>query len=489
MFCPNCGAENQGQNRFCTKCASLLGGGVSEHDIPIRDIDTEDLIPVAAVKEKGEFVSQVPNSSGEIYVRGKSRAVNSTQTDAPFDDSDRLEFNIPEATDSIVWPPEAVFVPSSEMEEAEDSPLEFPYFEDAQADDVFEQSLSGVTLAELEAADGLIEDSEARQQSTTEAFETTTIPQEIPDVVVAPVIPKVVREDPLEAPVDPVIEVGPAADSKKWSNIVFRIGSFALIVFVVFAAGVGTGMWIVSRPSKDVVAPEVIPAVETKPEEPSPPPGMAYVPGGEFIMGSDTGDEFSRPSHPTTVQPFFIDLTEVTNEDYQRFVAAAGHQTPAGWKNGTFLAGKGKFPVTGVSWFDAADYAEWAGKRLPTEEEWEFAARGTENRIYPWGNDWDPDLANAEHHAGGLRDVGEGGRSPFGLFDMSGNAWEWTASDAIPFPGGKAFPKSRLKLKIIRGGNWQSDRNKATAVFRGFYGASGEAEYNGTSFRCAKDIK
>ena len=149
MFCPNCGTENEGQNRFCTKCASLLGGGVSEHDIPIRSIDTADLIPAATVKERGEFIAQAPNSSGEIYVHGKSRAVNSTPSDAPFPDSSRLEFNIPESADSIVWPPEAVFVPSSDMAEPEDSPLEYPYFEDAQADDVFEQSLSGVTLAEL----------------------------------------------------------------------------------------------------------------------------------------------------------------------------------------------------------------------------------------------------------------------------------------------------------------------------------------------------
>jgi gamma-glutamyl hercynylcysteine S-oxide synthase len=97
-------------------------------------------------------------------------------------------------------------------------------------------------------------------------------------------------------------------------------------------------------------------------------------------------------------------------------------------------------------------------------------------------------LANAGNISKGVRNVGEGGRSPFGLFDMSGNAWEWTASDAKSYPNGKEFPWSRTRLKIIRGGNWQSNENTATTTFRGYYGAIGEREYNGTGFRCVKDI-
>jgi formylglycine-generating enzyme required for sulfatase activity len=216
---------------------------------------------------------------------------------------------------------------------------------------------------------------------------------------------------------------------------------------------------------------------------------MAYVPGGEFQMGSDEGDPLSRPAHKVAVAPFFIDVNEVTNEAYLEFVKATSHTPPARWKGGTtFPEGEGKFPVTGVNWYDALEYAAWVGKRLPTEAEWEFAAGGNDDRMYPWGNAWDASLANADNISKGVRKTGEGGRSPFGLFDMSGNAWEWTSSDAKSYPGGKEFPWSRLKLKIIRGGNWQSGSHTATTVFSRLLRCCGEREYDGTGFRCVKDV-
>ena len=87
-----------------------------------------------------------------------------------------------------------------------------------------------------------------------------------------------------------------------------------------------------------------------------------------------------------------------------------------------------------------------------------------------------------------LRSRRAGGVSPFGMYDMSGNAWEWTSSDARSYPAGKEFPRSTMRLKIIRGGSWQSDERSATTYFRGYYGAAGEREYKGTSFRCVKDL-
>jgi len=218
------------------------------------------------------------------------------------------------------------------------------------------------------------------------------------------------------------------------------------------------------------------------------PDGMVYIAGGEFLLGSNTGDEYSRPAHKVSVAPFFIDLTEVTNEEYKKFLDVSGRKPPTDWKNGAFPDGKARFPVTGVNWDDANAYAKWAGKRLPSEEEWEFAAKGTNNWIYPWGNDWKPEFANADKQRKGMQEVGRAqGKSPFGLFDMSGNAWEWTSSDAKAYPNGKSFPKNKLKLKIIRGGTWSSNKEDATTIFRTFWGATGQEDYSYTSFRCVKD--
>src|SRR5690349_20022879 len=113
---------------------------------------------------------------------------------------------------------------------------------------------------------------------------------------------------------------------------------------------------------------------------------MAYIPGGEFQMGSNDGDELERQQHKVTVRPFFIDLYEVTCEDYEKFLKASSHRPPPSWKNQNYPPGAAHKPVTDVNWDDANAYAQWAGKRLPTEEEWEFAARRTDGRRYPWGN-------------------------------------------------------------------------------------------------------
>jgi formylglycine-generating enzyme required for sulfatase activity len=139
----------------------------------------------------------------------------------------------------------------------------------------------------------------------------------------------------------------------------------------------------------------------------SVPSGMVYVSGGVFIMGDDAGDEYESPAHSVTVKPFFIDAYEVTSAKYAEFIRATRRAPPAGWESGTFASGTGNQPVTGVTWYDAQAYAEWAGKRLPTEQEWEFAARGTDGRRYTWGDAWRLRVANAgDSSAGGLVDVG-----------------------------------------------------------------------------------
>lgn len=227
----------------------------------------------------------------------------------------------------------------------------------------------------------------------------------------------------------------------------------------------------------------------TNTNAPQPPPGMVYVPGGEFMMGRDDGEEIERPAHKVTVKPFFIDQYEVTNEEYAKFVAATRNPAPATWINGTYLSYVGHAPVTGVTWDDAEAYAKWAGKRLPTEEEWEFAARGTDGRQYPWGNEWRRELANADNISSALADVGTyKGASPFNVYDLSGNAWEWTATDLEAYPGSSPLPLGTTGLKVIRGNSFQADRDKVTTTFRRGWPPRGAKEYKFTGFRCAKDI-
>jgi formylglycine-generating enzyme required for sulfatase activity len=223
---------------------------------------------------------------------------------------------------------------------------------------------------------------------------------------------------------------------------------------------------------------------------PTAPVGMVYVPGGEFTMGNDTGDEYERPAHRVTVKPFFIDVNEVTCEQYSEFVKATGHKLPVGWKL-TFPQGAGRQPVTGVDWYDANDYAHWANKRLPIEDEWEFAARGTDGRIYPWGNEWRSNAANAgDSNAGQFTNVGSypEGKSPFGVMDMIGNAWEWTSSELRLYPGSQISHPSSGERKIIRGASWVKDNPPDwTATYRGFALPSGGKDYSKVGFRCAED--
>jgi serine/threonine-protein kinase len=224
---------------------------------------------------------------------------------------------------------------------------------------------------------------------------------------------------------------------------------------------------------------------------PAPPPGMAYVRGGEFTMGSDAGDEYERPAHKVAVKSFFIDIYEVPCEEYEKFVKATGHKAPANWVNGGCPPGQGRKPVAGVDWYDATAYAAWVKKRLPTEEEWEFAARGTDGRKYPWGNEWLANAANAgDSSAGQFVDVGNypDGKSPFGAMDMVGNAWEWTASDLHAYSGGRIPDQASAELKVIRGGFWRSSTPKATTTFRrGWDARDARDGYVNTGFRCAKD--
>lgn len=288
------------------------------------------------------------------------------------------------------------------------------------------------------------------------------------------------------------------------------------IVAVVLLAAIAVGgVWYVRHKRAQELAalatptPVPSPTVEAAPSptplpDPVPPEGMVYVKGGDFRMGRDDGDGIDKPSTPVTVKPFFIDLTEVTNEAYQKFLdARPEYPAPPLWKDRHFPAGQETLPVTDVSWDDASAYAAWAGKRLPTEDEWEFAARGTENLLYPWGMEWQPGRANVretENDKRKLMPVGSfpDGASPFKLLDLVGNAWEWTDSDLKAYAGG-TLPITagfeNVKMKIIRGGSFEVPGRNATVTLRVGWPASrqdwppgSKADYSQTSFRCAKDV-
>jgi len=158
---------------------------------------------------------------------------------------------------------------------------------------------------------------------------------------------------------------------------------------------------------------------------------MVLIPTGEFEMGSNDGPDNEKPVHTVFVDAFYIDKYEVTNAKYRKFIQFRRHAEPEYWNNSKY--NQPNQPVIGVTWYDAMAYAQWAGKRLPTEAEWEYAARGgLKRKTYPWGDDA-PDAggtyrANYSNKADGYQYTAPVGSYPangYGLYDMTGNVWEW----------------------------------------------------------------
>jgi formylglycine-generating enzyme required for sulfatase activity len=190
---------------------------------------------------------------------------------------------------------------------------------------------------------------------------------------------------------------------------------------------------------------------------------LIRIPGGSYTLGSNTGDSDEKPVHRVTLRPYAIGKTEVTNAQYRRFVAATDHKTAGDWAGYAERWGE-QAPVVGVSWYDATAYCEWAGLRLPTEAEWEAAARGPEGRTYPWGDTWDASrcrnsVAGGPGSAGSPVAVGSypQGASPFGCLDMAGNVREWCSSKYQPYPydatdGREA--STGAEPRVLRGGSW-----------------------------------
>lgn len=252
-------------------------------------------------------------------------------------------------------------------------------------------------------------------------------------------------------------------------------------------------------------------------QPPAPPPDMEFIPAGEFTMGSSEGDlEYAMdlclaysfltcnrglvdgeyPQRSVFVGAFYIDIHEVTNAEYLECVQAGPCEPPqesSSWTRDSYYGNPvyDDYPVIHVSWYQADTYCQWAGKRLPTEAEWEKAARGTDGLVWPWGDQWHEARLNCCANARDTTRVENhpGGASPYGLYDLAGNVSEWVADWYDPAyyktapdrnPAGASSGRSRVQ----RGGSWQSLTYGVRAANR----RSGhpESTSDDVGFRCAK---
>ena len=242
----------------------------------------------------------------------------------------------------------------------------------------------------------------------------------------------------------------------------------------VLAAGIScTPRQVAPRP-----APEADPGTE----------GMILIPGGTFIRGGPGGDNDEQPAREVSVETFFMDAHEVTVGQYRIFLAATGYPPPAFWHPDL---DRSDDPVVGVTWFDAAAYASWAGKRLPTEAEWEYAARGAaQDPAVPGGGAAGQQTANIESFC--IVPVKSFAANGYGLYDMTGNVWEWCADwyDSTYYTAcSRTNPQGPVggTHKVLRGGAWYCRPREARTANR--YYSVPDAESFHIGFRCARSVR
>ncbi len=263
------------------------------------------------------------------------------------------------------------------------------------------------------------------------------------------------------------------------------------------------------------------PVVEEVPvvEVPPPPAGMVLIPAGEFDMGSNDGHSDEQPVHKVYTDAFYMDETEVSNLNFKRFVLAnpqwqktripeALHDGRylADWDENSYPVGEANHPVVSVNWYAAMAYAGWAGKRLPTEAEWEKASRGGVDQGAPWENVLDSSKANYGENIGSSTTVGRYPANGYGLYDMAGNVWEWCLdaydenfyfsspvrnplSDVNTIVNLDLIVNDYTKIKsyrVFRGGSWTSDPDDLLASSRSFL--EPERALLDVGFRCVKDV-
>jgi formylglycine-generating enzyme required for sulfatase activity len=294
---------------------------------------------------------------------------------------------------------------------------------------------------------------------------------------------------------------------KKLSGKEKTVILFSIFFLIIFSAVVLKG-----KNKSAGVATKSILADETINSAPKPPDDMILIPAGEFIMGStekqaiiawqkndsgfDKEDYLAEyPQQKIMLDDFYIDKKEVSNRDYEMFINATKRDPPALWSDQNLNSPNQ--PVVGVDWNNADAYCQWIGKRLPTEAEWEKAARGTDGRIWPWGNFWD---GAKDNHGQGTEyglDESDGykytapvgselGASPYGVLNIAGNAYEWVADDFNTHPGNDKYHQQDFNkgFKVIKGGAYtdgQSDQRPASRI-----GYQKDYKDVDIGFRCAK---
>jgi len=223
---------------------------------------------------------------------------------------------------------------------------------------------------------------------------------------------------------------------------------------------------------------------------------MVLVPAGEFTMGSDEGDDDEQPVHRVVLDSFYLDTFEVTNRRFAKFVAAIQSEPPWGFADQATPVVYAEQPVRWVNWLEATGYCLWAGKRLPTEAEWEKAARGPDGRPYPWGNE----PPTAAHAVFGLKEGDETvspignrhqGRSPYGVHDLAGNLYEWVSDwydDAFYATPPTRNPRGPVEgtVKGQRGGSYINSPYRLRSAFRTKADPTEHDPHVG--FRCAQDV-
>lgn len=218
------------------------------------------------------------------------------------------------------------------------------------------------------------------------------------------------------------------------------------------------------------------------------PIGMVHVSSGVFLMGNNGEPLESTPLRQVNVGPFYIDMQEISNGQYQRFVKERDYRPPVGWNGPMAPAGKEDLPVVGVSWDDAQAFCRWMGKRLPLEAEWEKAGRGSSAQPFPWtGNAFSPGFTVTRESGKKQPDPVQAPTkdvSPYGVKNLSGNVREWVEDMFLPYPGGRGSNSKYGRERVVRGGSWATDQNAAVLYYRG--SSNPNLAWQDVGFRCAK---